>query len=378
MHPLEVFFPIFDCSSIPELYSKLENIAKDKMEMHELPFPLSDLVLPRCCKWEDITYFIVKCARHARGDESEAQVKRLVEILKDNHPNVNNGNPKLSTRELTLEERNLIRIIFLEGIDLPGSKYNLYGNIEYYSSFFMDMFFGNFTKFMDHVNSLSNEELKIELEKREGYCQFSPLFAPVLGIKLAIPDLNPAITFSNRRDIKLKYPGNESRHMEILRKVLELGADPNSHDMYGFTPLHHALHPTYLMYAEPIVACLLQYGANPNSENILGDRPLSLLRYSKYEFEMNLIEKLLNHDAKVTRIEEANLLRTAVESFKNKDLVVKVREAMPRDDNECEKCAMPAERKCSACKIVWYCSPVCQRLDWVFHKVSCKKYRVTV
>ncbi|KAJ7737539.1 hypothetical protein B0H16DRAFT_104757 [Mycena metata] len=35
-------------------------------------------------------------------------------------------------------------------------------------------------------------------------------------------------------------------------------------------------------------------------------------------------------------------------------------------------CSKPAANRCSACKIVSYCSAKCQRADWKTHKTQCK------
>jgi len=43
----------------------------------------------------------------------------------------------------------------------------------------------------------------------------------------------------------------------------------------------------------------------------------------------------------------------------------------------CENCGKEGEKlkKCSACKLVWYCSEECQLGDWKAHKVECKRAR---
>ena len=43
----------------------------------------------------------------------------------------------------------------------------------------------------------------------------------------------------------------------------------------------------------------------------------------------------------------------------------------------CEKCGKEAMKmnKCSACRLVWYCSRECQLGDWKAHKKACKKVK---
>lgn len=37
----------------------------------------------------------------------------------------------------------------------------------------------------------------------------------------------------------------------------------------------------------------------------------------------------------------------------------------------CIVCKTPSTTRCSRCKVVHYCSEVCQRKDWVSHKIAC-------
>jgi len=54
---------------------------------------------------------------------------------------------------------------------------------------------------------------------------------------------------------------------------------------------------------------------------------------------------------------------------------VKEDEAQQEAVRVCGKCGKEAEnmKKCSACKMIRYCSPECQKGDWKAHKKSCKK-----
>ena len=88
---------------------------------------------------------------------------------------------------------------------------------------------------------------------------------------------------------------------------------------------------------------------------------------------MKIIDVLIQYNARVTNKEIINKLRTSVETHGTRDLAVRVREAHPRDIEECEKCVKSAPKKCSSCKKVYYCSQECQKQDWKFHKISCQK-----
>lgn len=373
MNLRDFYLSAFKCNSVEELYFMAKHIAKKYMGLDKLPFSVSDLRHREFRCKSDISSFLNKCIAQVGGDNSEEKLKELVEFLKENPPKVTFENPKLPAGNCTDEEDNLMRQIHCNGIDLPGSKVNPNG-MGYFSDFFIDMYFGNYTEFIDHVNLLSKQELKKVLTKREGYCQYSPLFSPIIGTRMVDLDGNPNLTTSDKQRIRSMYHGcNENKHQQIMEKLLELGADPNVHDINGYTPLHNAL----LADEDCMVAALLRYGANPNSQSRNGIKPLAIVKSPRTLTDLLIVDMLIKYNAKVNYKEDANELRSSVEMiYGATDYAVRVREALPRDQNECEKCVKPATKKCGACGKVCYCSPACQKLDWMFHKVSCKKNRL--
>ena len=366
----------FKCNSYRELYQVLKNIARDKMEMDRLPFPLSALEYPEETINTDIQAFILDCfIKLGDNGDTQAKVIKLIEYLKKNPPKPSFKNPKLSGGKCTQDEFDLMNYVYIFGLELPGSKNNPFGHLQSFSSFFIDMFFGNYTEFKGYINGTStssSKDLHKVLEKREGYCQYSPLFAPILGLKMVNFKENVHFTSKERKEIKIMYNGNnEHKHLEILEELLELGADPNAHDIFGYTPLHFAIKHLN----EGMVNALLSHGANPNSEARDGLRPLSGLALLTLGFPiiMRIIHSLIQHNSKLTNKEEINVLRTLVQTYGSKDLAVRVREAMPRDENECELCVQFSTKRCSGCALVFYCTAACQKLDWKFHKVTCNK-----
>ena len=223
---------------------------------------------------------------------------------------------------------------------------------------------------MAHVSTLtSSGELKRALKMREGYCQYSPIFAPILGLRMINLEENQPFTKSEIREIRLLYTGsNENKHLQILKRLLKLKVDPNAHDYNGFTALHYAVHFSSI----EMIQVLLKHGANPNAENRFGIRPLTGLYTSQRLEDMMMIDLLIQYNGKLRDKEHANQLRYTVQKSGIKSLAIRVRGAMPRDKEECEHCARRAEKKCSACSLVYYCSRACQKVDWKFHKVICQ------
>jgi hypothetical protein len=359
----------------------LEFIAKKEMGLDGVPFPLSALENPpgnqQC---SDIRTFILQCIKALQGDNSDDHAINLIKFLKENPPKESFENPKLPDSEPTQDDKNLMQHIFAFGIDLPGSKHNPFGHLQYLSSFFIDMYFGNYTEFDDHVKSLSKKNLKKAMKKREGYCQYSPIFAPILGWKLAKMDSQyHPFTAEEEQKIRTMYNlNNENKHLQILLKLIKFKVDVNAHDKNGYTPLHHAV----LNGHEEMVKALLRHGANPNQESRDRRVPLNLMVLAIDKDKMRIIDILIQYNANLilkndndkdkTRI-TINEFRSNVEAHGSLDLAVRVRESHPRDKEECEKCMKPAVKKCSACSLVYYCTPACQKLDWKFHKVTCQK-----
>ena len=383
-HPYGNWFPLFNCSTIKAVYSKLEIIVKVKMGLDKVPFPLSALDHPPGSIPDiEINNFIMSCFKAAIGNVCDTRAIKLIEYLQDNPPKISFENPKIPTGEITQIERNLIEHIFWFGIDLPGSKHNPYGKPGYFSNFFIDMFFGNYTEFMGHIKTLTKKELATALVTREGYCQYSPIFAPILGLKMVFLGLNPIFTNEEKKEIRSMYCGqNENKHIDIMKKLIELGAEVNANDIYGYTPLHYpmisvcqTLTPFTESVFEIAIKLLLENGANPNAESRDGQRPLDFVRQATMPPELRVVDTLLQYNARLIEKFRVNDLRASVEDNGSKNLALRVREAMPRDQGECEKCQKASEKKCAACGEVFYCTPACQKVDWKFHKVACKKIK---
>ena len=164
---------------------------------------------------------------------------------------------------------------------------------------------------------------------------------------------------------------NEDKHVEILEKLLELGVDPNAYDSGGFTPLHHLLKLGHKGLG--MISLLLKYNINGDLESVEGKRPLDYVLFTYDEEMLEPVFLVLKHGIKPGKARAANRIRQAFETNGDLIMAADVREALPREKNICEKCCLTANKRCTACKMVFYCSPACQRLDWKFHKITCNR-----
>ena len=387
VYKISTWFKLHNVETHEELLKKLEQIHNQfhPVKGDTVRFTLEEL--EEVDDNENIDSWIVgELLEYYYSIESEKFIKKL----RENPPSIRYENPYIFRRSYFRNcqcldrdfnevcqcpefERRLMNLI--QEIDLPGSKFNPAGNGSYYSELFYHMFFGNYSDFNDHIMKLSKPELEKTLRAREGYPQFSPVFAPIIGRRMLFVDELPwrLLTDTNIKDIRMIWNGeNENAHFMILEKLLQLGADVNAHDLSGNTALDYAcLYPG----GEGAISILLKYGADPNLKfqyrSTLYQSINSLADISHWR-ALNL---LLDGGAKPRNYEEASEMRYfAEEGGYVPYLVAKVRELCPRKKDVCERtdCNDEAVKKCGACKSVVYCSPGCQKNDWKFHKPTCK------
>ena len=140
--------------------------------------------------------------------------------------------------------------------------------------------------------------------------------------------------------------------LEIAERLVEGGANVDQVDKNkGVTPLHLTAQEGHL----EVVKLLARNGANIHRVNKNDVNPLHA---ATLKCNREVVDYLINKGAKLKDQENA----------------------VARACRYCGVMDVPTMQKCSRCKVVWYCGPVCQKKDWVEggenkHKVQCPRIK---
>eukprot|EP00088_Acartia_fossae_P039658 TRINITY_DN4127_c0_g1_i6.p1 TRINITY_DN4127_c0_g1~~TRINITY_DN4127_c0_g1_i6.p1 ORF type:complete len:252 (-),score=48.55 TRINITY_DN4127_c0_g1_i6:141-896(-) len=237
---------------------------------------------------------------------------------------------------------------------------------------------------------MNPEQLSQALNTREGYFQVSAIFVPIMGMRqqdlgLRMLSFNP----TQLDEFLREYPTRRCQHLQIFKKLISLGAKLDDRDRNGKTALFH-LQPLVNtpLFREIITMArmLLEGGVDPNVRDNFGNCILGVAIENRCN---KLVDLLIQYNAdpytKDRLIEYVleTMIETAVRT-KNVECVRALmkapRKEITRRTGRCSNCFnrmdmtlyKPATRKCSGCKLAWYCSKDCQAKDWASHKVVCR------
>jgi len=245
----------------------------------------------------------------------------------------------------------------------------LEAKLQHLSAWMRDIYCGDFNAFMNHIDGLSMEEVEKKLKLRESMMFRSAIFHVVLG--------------AQRVDAAVKSGIVSKGHIRVLQKILNLGAEVNTWDVSGKTPLHYATtrektNKTQLL----MTRIFLESGANPNFLNRFGDGPLNGCMETNDEESAKLLLDF-GADPTIRNTDGMCPLVMANQTKSNMKALFTVQRKAKKEGKlvvqeklkKCENCLFPAEKRCSGCCLVWYCSGECQKEHWKKHKESCKARR---
>eukprot|EP00088_Acartia_fossae_P049564 TRINITY_DN5469_c0_g1_i1.p1 TRINITY_DN5469_c0_g1~~TRINITY_DN5469_c0_g1_i1.p1 ORF type:complete len:480 (+),score=129.38 TRINITY_DN5469_c0_g1_i1:34-1473(+) len=279
----------------------------------------------------------------------------------------------------------LLREKWCSGMDMPHSKYSPFG-MPYLSKFLMTLFLGNLDDFTKAVAQMGSNEVARMVRKREGYLCLSPVCVLICGARLFWGLQYAKMTeaeFKEEPMIKYYYKRRVDRkHLEIMKKLLELGAELNPHDLAGNTPLHHCLSHTGNEYTMKMAEVLLKQGADVNAVNRFGNVALQEcvltgnIPFIKLLIRYNADPLIMDNDGTspmmlcALRPELRALLKVGERKVFSKE---RQTAKMEKNFKVCNNCQATGEKRCTGCFFVWYCGKSCQKTDWPAHSSTCKR-----
>lgn len=253
--------------------------------------------------------------------------------------------------------------------------------IHYLSSWLKIIYSGDYDSMMKMLENKSETEIKKMIDRRESLMNISAIFHVVVGARTLSgthPDLAEVQKLS-KKNLNVK-----SEHIQILEKLLSLGADVNVRDVAGYTPLHHCLQYHGNKTTLKMAGILIKAGAKVDAKNRFGATPLIDATLShRYDFikflSKNRADWFIQDNEGATpfslsqlspKIKEIFFEARSKEAGRERE---RLREEFGGSFKKCSVCGEEENTKrCTGCYFVWYCGSKCQREDWSSHKTKCK------
>ena len=212
-------------------------------------------------------------------------------------------------------------------------------------------------RYIQKAKKGSNEELMQLLNKRESMLRAGGVLHVLIG---AGKDPSP-------------------RYLEVLKILLDAGANPNIKDCLGQSGLHYCV--TNEIMGIELATLLLEYGANIDAQNRIGFVPLTVpfmtanLKFA--EFFMcngaNVSIKAHFNGFKCDYFASKNPKLQAIISKGMRVQAQKDKDKLAKTNAACILCTKSGIlKKCTGCFSVSYCGADCQKSHWKDHKAACR------
>jgi MYND finger/Ankyrin repeat len=181
------------------------------------------------------------------------------------------------------------------------------------------------------------------------------------------------------------FIGAAQNYEACLKHLLDMGADVESRDGEGYTPLHMCVRLVVTPLTFRLGRLLLERGANPNAKDRNDVVPLSHAYVQRSEdFLLLLLEfgaepgvSLLGFNPSVMFRRFPRVVKACEERIQRfcQQLRQEAKEA--GRFKACVVCNANSKhcKRCSGCFLVWYCGVACQTLDWAKHNATCRMTR---
>lgn len=328
-------------------------------------------------------YLDINDAEKASQDAETVILKILKDLTGNPEPPTTYDDPEQTPLKNGYEAQ-MLREKWACGMDMPHSMHRPMG-LGYFSDWFMAAFLGNHDDFMEIIKEMSKAEVARLLKRREGYMQYNAIFLPILGARVLWCEQFAAVPDQQfQAGIRLQHNRCFRKNMKMLKKLVELGADVNVHDLTGYTPLHHCLTGSGNRYTMEMAEFLLDNGAKVNAVNRFGAPPLTECVMAQ---NLDFIKLLIRYNADPFLKDNDGCSPNSIGSrFSGihallkkgeKRIVKNEREAAKVEKmfKVCQNCAKSAEKRCTGCFLVWFCSSECLKANWTVHKPTCIKIR---
>lgn len=235
--------------------------------------------------------------------------------------------------------------------------------------FIVACFTGNINVCMNLLSSISSAQEKASLlETRYSVLRFSAIFFAVVG-QAQVSD----------------YPGKNN--FEVIHFLLSNGARVDARDLCGKTVLHYLTGPLFQegdgMMTKICDICIQnstdrklsprlvdtqdRFGTVPLTQSIMSNR----IDLVEFLCTNHLADGSIADYEGVSPLSMANLnlkIRTIITTARNKYMAA----TSKRECHNCHSTSVVANKTCSRCKLVFYCSSECQTVHWkAGHKRVC-------
>lgn len=206
------------------------------------------------------------------------------------------------------------------------------------------------------------------MEKRETLMTFNAMICVVQGARLVQPSVGKS----------------ENKYCDVLKVLIAEGGNIHAKDVAGYSVLYHCVTAFgNIKETLKLAKILIEAGADPNTQNRFGCTPLHenimIRRYYVLDFLIeNGADPSVQDNDGVSPNSMAKLLPEGQKLFSKAGFLIgdkKRQEAKSSGQlGKCYQCGKKdAKKRCCRCLVAYYCNRNCQLQHWKKHKKDCSE-----